>query len=225
MKPSLYYPVYPYHVNQGFGNNIPCVKDFNLPTESIVDGDNNETCPVGYEKLYGKFGMLGHNGTDLQAGEQDIYAAYGGTVIEKQTMANLGLGLGVISPVPLDLGANGVHYLKIRYWHLKSFDEEVGAIVQAGDIIGISDNTGYSSGDHLHFEGVPMDKDHTGNYVATFPNNGYAGAIDISPYFNNYYAQDIPKLNSLETALVAVLQKLLAYYQDKLNPQSVTTTA
>jgi hypothetical protein len=85
-KLRVYYPVKPFHTNQHFGENFPCVRDFGLPTQSIVMGPDNNTCPVGYEKLYAKFGMSGHNGTDLQAGEQNVYAACPGTVIEMQTV-------------------------------------------------------------------------------------------------------------------------------------------
>jgi len=113
-KPSIYYPVRPYHVNQIFGNNIPCVRNINTPQQSIVDGADNNTCPAGYTKLYAAFDMKGHNGTDLEAGVQNVFAAMDGTVIEMQTDARLGLGLGIISTQPLDLGISGTHYLKLR---------------------------------------------------------------------------------------------------------------
>jgi murein DD-endopeptidase len=89
--------------------------------------------------------MKGHNGTDLEAGVQNVYAAMDGTVIEMQTDARLGLGLGIISTQPLDLGISGTHYLKLRYWHLKSFNVTAGQNIKAGDLIGVSDNTGYLS--------------------------------------------------------------------------------
>jgi murein DD-endopeptidase MepM/ murein hydrolase activator NlpD len=207
--PRLYYPIKPFHVNQPFGANIPCVKDFGLATQEIVDGADNDTCPVGFTKLYAAFGMNGHDGTDLQAGEQNVYAACAGTVIEMQTVASRGLGLGIITDEIADLGANGQHYLKVRYWHLKSFNVQVGQHVNVGDIIAVSDNTGYSSADHLHFEGDPMDKDAAGNYQLTFPNNGYVGAIDIAPYFTGTYAQDYALLNTLLSETVPLLTKLI----------------
>lgn len=222
-KPVLYLPVSPYHVNQPFGYNIPCVQYFNLANESIVDGADSNTCPVGYTKLYAEFNMKGHNGIDLEAGIQNVYAACDGIVIEQQTQANLGLGLGIITNEPVSLptiadpsNPNPVHYLKLRYWHLQSFKVKVGQSVKAGDLIAVSDNTGYSSGNHLHFEGNPMDKLPNGNYILSFPNNGYAGAIDISPYLSTQFAQDI--------ALAAIktdVQQLSTVLENHPNPMQL----
>jgi hypothetical protein len=51
-------------------------------------------------------------------------------------------------------------YLTI-YGHLASFSVNTGDTVQAGQVIGLSDNTGNSTGPHLHFElrhnNVPID--------------------------------------------------------------------
>lgn len=209
MKLSLYYPVKPFYFAQHFGDNIPCVKDFGLPTQTIVDGEDNKTCPVGYDKLYQKFGMSGHNGSDLHAEVQNVYAACGGTVIEKQTVPARGLGLGILTDTPVEIAPGVEHYMKIRYWHLKSFFKEVGDHVDAGDLIGISNNTGYSSGNHLHFEGQPMDKDAGGHPFLTYPNNGIGAAVDLEPFFTGEYAEDIPKLISINTQLVVLLQKII----------------
>ncbi len=208
----LYWPVRPYHLNQQFGDNLPCVKDFGLSTQIVVTGADNKTCPVGYEKLYQKFGMPGHNGNDLMAGEQNVYASADGVVIEKQTVPARGLGLGILTNDQVDLGSHGVHFAKIRYWHLKSFLVEVGDTVKAGQLIGTSDNTGFSSGNHLHFEVQPMDKDAGGHPVLAFPNGGdgvIASAIDPTPFFVAIYADTVQQTNSLLSMLVVALQKLV----------------
>src|SRR5690348_11965458 len=128
----LYWPVRPYFVNQAFAANQPCVSNFGQPNQKIFDSNPDGTCPVG-EKLYGHFGMAGHNGLDLRAGEQPIYAASTGTVIEKQTVPARGLGLGILTDEPVFLDQFGIHYAKVRYWHLKSFNVEVGDRVEVGD--------------------------------------------------------------------------------------------
>jgi hypothetical protein len=66
---------------------------------------------------------------------------------------------GKISVTRHDATGYGTHvriqhdngYLTI-YGHLASFSVNVGDQVQAGQVIGLSDNTGNSTGPHLHFE-------------------------------------------------------------------------
>lgn len=185
MKLELTYPVVPFYINQHFGSNHPCVKDFGLPTQDIITpitgptGDT--TCPVNYDKLYLHWGMKGHSGVDLMAGEQPIYSSHDGVVIEKQVVPARGLGIGVLTNETYTF-PEGEHYIKLRYWHFKDFNVEVGDTVKRGDILGTSNNTGYSSGNHLHFEGVLIDKDAGGHPFTSFPDNGYFGAINIEPY-------------------------------------------
>lgn len=204
MKLQLTYPVRPFHINQHFGDNLPCVKDFGLSTQDIVTGADNTTCPVGYDKLYQHWLMQGHNGTDLMAGRQPVYAACSGTVIEQQLVENRGLGLGIVTDEPVDLEC-GTHYAKLRYWHLAMFNVAVGDHVTQGQRIGTSDNTGYSSGNHLHFELQPMDKDAGGHYTLTLPEGNIAGAVSVEPYFMTP--------DEVQTSEISVLQKLIALYK------------
>jgi murein DD-endopeptidase MepM/ murein hydrolase activator NlpD len=211
----LYYPLRPHKVNQRWGDNAPCVRDFGLETQSIVSGVDNYSCPVGYEKLYPKFGMEGHNGLDLAAWEQPIYAALDGIVIEKQGVPARGLGIGVLSDEQYDFGTFGTHFIKIRYWHLKSFNCEVGDRIKVGDVLGITDNTGYSSGNHLHFEGQPMDKDAGGHPLYPVLPTSITGTIDIEPYFTGIYADTVQQQINLYTQLVGLLQMLLDKLKSK----------
>lgn len=206
----LYYPVKPFSSAQSFGDNIPCVKDFGLPTQVVVDSYTNGTCPVGYEKLYAKFGMSGHNGMDIRAGEWPVYAACDGVVVEKQTVPARGFGLGILTNDKVFLDGSGEHFAKLRYWHLKSFYAEVGDKVVAGQQIGITDNTGYSSGNHLHFELQPMDKDAGGHPILAFPTNGIGAAIDPNPFFTGISAVDVPTQISYFQQLIPKLIALLA---------------
>lgn len=65
----------------------------------------------------------------------------------KVTMArNDATGYGTHLRIQHDEG-----YLTI-YGHMMKFKVKVGDVVQAGDVIGQSDNTGFSTGPHLHFE-------------------------------------------------------------------------
>jgi hypothetical protein len=61
------------------------------------------------------------------------------------------------------------------YAHLKQATVPNGSRVTVGQQIGISDNTGNSSGPHLHFGVKPINPD---------KNNGFLGAIDPHPILN-----------------------------------------
>lgn len=216
----LYFPVRPIRVNQHFGDNNPCVKGFGTTQQIIINGLDNNSCPIGYDKLYQHFGMPGHNGMDLATGVQNVYAAADGVVVEKQTVPARGLGLGILTNDPVSLDSFGEHFAKMRYWHLKSFFVEVGDTIIAGQLIGISNSTGYSSGNHLHFELQPMDKDAGGHPFLAFsgqavPVGVIAGAIDAAPFFTGDFADTLPQINSLRQKLIILLQQLVLALKPK----------
>lgn len=128
-------------------------------------GDNPE--------VYGQFDLSGHNGIDFgMPSETEVVAATDATVI-------------VVS----DQGASGYgKYIRLRtsdnyeltYGHLHRATVTVGQQVQRGDIIAYSDNTGFSTGPHLHF-GVRQFVPGTST-IANY-DNGYKGGIDPQPFF------------------------------------------
>lgn len=169
MNLQLYYPVKPDTVNQGFG----------------VNG--------AYYQAHG-INIVGHNGIDFKATHgQGVYASHAGTCYP-EIDGQGGNGVVLITDDQYDDGNGGQCYFKTIYWHLTQDDAVVhtGQHVNAGELIGYADNTGLSSGDHLHFG---LKKVNPGeppfSWVTLNPNNGYLGAIDPTPYFNGKYAQDI----------------------------------
>ena len=204
-KFEIFFPVKPYFVNQGFGADNICVKD-----KQVVSKVNG-VCPEGFVSLYKSVGLNGHNGEDLQAYDgQEVYCAQDGIVEEIQTELERGLGIGIVSNDLWDLGDLGIHQIKMRYWHLKGFNCKLGDEVRVGQIIGHADNTGYSSGSHLHFEIKPVAKHYNGNYYNIYQNNGMFGAIAPKLYWNGYYSQNIwifYKLIELYKALLFKLKK------------------
>ena len=81
---------------------------------------------------------------------------------------------------------------KLRYWHLikNGFMPKVGKVLSTGDLVGYSDNTGRSTGDHLHFGVKPQVVNKNGSYKNELPGNGYWGGIDPDPFFKNIYIAD-----------------------------------
>jgi murein DD-endopeptidase MepM/ murein hydrolase activator NlpD len=111
-------------------------------------------------------------GYDLRAGRnQPCYAAREGTVLDCGTDNAEGLYV-ILLHGPYD----GKFY-KTRYWHLLSIEVERGEWVWTGQLVGYCDNTGYSAGDHLHFD--IKETDRLGNTLNH--DNGYLGAINPDP--------------------------------------------
>lgn len=123
---------------------------------------------VGYSQLFGKhpewykkFGLKGHNGIDipLQASTL-LYSCINGTVTE---VAWDKLGYGKY--IKIENNECGVLYA-----HMKTLSNfKVGEKVKAGESIGLSGNSGNSTGPHLHFGVFPKPRNR---------NNGYVGYID-----------------------------------------------
>jgi len=174
---QLYRPLLSNSISQKWGENKACVS---YVTRKIVNATGN-TCPANTYPFYPSIGMRGHNGLDFRAyrGEKVYHAGlYDGWMkIEKDPDG--GIGVDVISNEPIVMG-NYTGYIKTRYWHLKTPVGHDRKQVKLGDIIGLADNTGASSGDHLHFGLKKCDKD--GNAIE--PNNGYNGSTDPTPYMN-----------------------------------------
>lgn len=165
-------------------------------------------------EIYKPFGINGHNGWDIAMEDgTPVRAAHDGVVVYTGIEAKEGMGV-VIRTDAQYLYEGKLTYFKTIYWHNRYPDGikvKVGDKVRAGDIISFSDNTGFSSGPHLHFGLKPIAQgENEWTWSNYSQNNGFNGAIDPGPYFNAIYAEDIPKIISLSTALVAALEKLIA---------------
>lgn len=114
--------------------------------------------------MYAHLGYAGHSGMD--------YA------VPLKTPVNAAAD-GVVSAVKVDPDGYGL-YIIVRhnfgdtlYAHLHSHKVKVGTKVAAGQCIGLSGNSGWSTGPHLHFE----------LRVPAYPIPGYkTGARDPYPY-------------------------------------------
>lgn len=113
-----------------------------------------------YQQL---LGTNGHSGLDWPcATGTKIYASHDGTVQTVSTDVQKGEGVGL-------RGEDGV----TLYWHMEQPLVQKGLVVKRGDLIGLSDNTGYSTGPHCHFEYRPDSES---------KDNGHLGAVDPTPF-------------------------------------------
>lgn len=118
-------------------------------------------------QFYKQFGFPGHNGID--------YGIPNGTPVKAAAS-------GTVAMVAFENGGYG-NYVKLAhtdgatqyntyYAHLTNASVSAGQKVNAGDVIGFSNNTGASTGPHLHF-GLRI----------TGQNPSYKGYVDPMPFF------------------------------------------
>lgn len=149
--------------------------------------------------------MFGHNGIDWVAsdGEEvrfDVDTQ--GTVAHLSDSPTYGKGVTVDT-----MDSDGKLYRHI-YWHLKDYCVKVGDVLDTGDLLGHADNTGQSTGTHLHRGLYPCVKE--GTETVTDPAlyaNGYKGAIDPMPFTKNIY---VLEYLAKEGQAISILQNLIA---------------
>lgn len=124
-------------------------------------------------QIYAKFNLRGHNGIDLRTRFVDSPLGHRYVTAAAD---------GVVEIVRWDVAGYGVH-IRLRhsdgsmtiYGHLMKPYVQKGDKIMAGQRIGLTDNTGFSTGAHLHFEYRPAGwEQHT--------DNGFAGAVDPLPF-------------------------------------------
>lgn len=94
----------------------------------------------GYRYLEGKLNL--HKGIDINCRYYPLYAARAGVVVEAKYSSSYGNYIVIAHQ-------NGI---ETWYAHLDSIEVKVGDVVASQQRIGVSGNSGWSTGPHLHFE-------------------------------------------------------------------------
>lgn len=157
--------------------------------------------------FYFSLGLKGHNGLDFPAkdGEPVYFNCfdYEGLVLE--TNLDIKSGLGIVIGIKT---ANGS--FKTIYWHLKDILVQAGQIISTGELIGYADNTGYSTGTHLHFGLKECDE----NWITINRGNGYDGCIDPEPFYQDIFVKDV--VDNLNEQ-ISIIKKAIKLIRDFFN--------
>lgn len=124
--------------------------------------------------VYKQYGWKGHNGVD--------FSCPTGTKL-------ISCVNGVVTTAYNNVGGWGYHCyvwdkdqkIMVIYAHMKSLNVKVSDKVKVGNLLGLSDNTGNSTGAHLHFGAYKVDDN--GNKINL--GNGYGGSIN--PFDSNVF--------------------------------------
>ena len=135
--------------------------------------------------LYKQLNYKGHNGIDLpcQSGTP-IYASHDGIVMGMSMDKTAGCGVMIRTNEEYQDRYQTRSFFKTIYWHTTpNIPVRLGQQVRIGDIIAYSDNTGYSTGPHLHW-GLKAIKqgENEWDWITLNQNNGYGGALNPEWY-------------------------------------------
>lgn len=134
--------------------------------------------------VYARFGLKGHNGVDYrvfnEAGNRattgPIYAAHNGVVVEALYDVN---GYGYYLKIENDSEGSIYGHLEKDSWEKVG----VGNYYDQGDYICHANNSGFSTGAHLHWGYYPKPRNRS---------NGYSGTIDPLPLIKNDNEASMP---------------------------------
>ncbi|HLF01565.1 MAG TPA: M23 family metallopeptidase [Anaerolineales bacterium] len=130
--------------------------------------------------VYRRFGLPGHEGLDIRAPmNSNVYAAADGTV----SMVNNGTKTdGTQHPYGIHIRIQHRDGYQTIYAHLMKANATEGQQVRAGDLIGLADSTGNSTGSHLHLTLKKQGASAAGQ--TNFPND----VIDPTPFLEGAVA-------------------------------------
>jgi murein DD-endopeptidase MepM/ murein hydrolase activator NlpD len=144
----------------------PPVSDLGLPFAGQYDltqgFGEDETDPLLAEK-YHKYGVVGHDGLDYALPMRTpVLAVDEGTIVRAQEKGDYGTTIIIQHS-----------WGRSYYGHLSKMDKKQGEKIKKGQQLGLSGNTGLSTGPHLHF-GVKLNENDD--------DNGYYGKINPRPF-------------------------------------------
>ena len=157
----LFYPVRPHRLNQAWGIPNP---------------------------IYNQFGFRRHNGQDLGlVNGQKVYTPIPCDVVFIGYEAK-GAGHYVILRTQEQYLFNDerIAYAEITFMHMQRIDVSPGQRVFTGDVLGLGDNTGFSTGSHTHMRCRRVRLEGS-RFVQIDPNDAQ-NSFDQQPYWNNMYA-------------------------------------
>lgn len=196
MKFAPYYPVLPFKLNQAWGTFDP--------------------------KDYSQFGYDRHNGVDAAIGSDKVVRApFDGVIVRiGDQPTGGGIFCGLLStddyefdaftcktPEGLEISFPAETCLVLMdFLHMESLNVVEGTIVKTGDVLGIQDNTGFSTGPHTHIQPrreilKPIAPGQTvnpayrvlgDNYLEDVDKNDANNTFDPTSFWNGKYAASIP---------------------------------
>lgn len=176
---ELFYPVKPLVISQAFGI---------------------------YNPAYKQFGFTHHNGWDYPVPSRAIaYAMCEGVVTDVGEKEGAGkyVRYRTNERVKVNEHARLVSFI---YMHGAEQIVRKGDIVHAGTPLMYCDNTGFSTGNHLHISASFVDEAGKTLLIGQKATNF---CFDFAPFYNKYYAVDAPKVFAIYYKVIALLREFI----------------
>lgn len=179
---SLWYPAKPYVVSQKWGI---------------------------YNPAYEQFGFDKHNGEDFLM-EPDHKTHCPIPSVVEETGYNEGAGNFVRLVSQEKWLVDGVEcYVGTMFMHHEKILCKKGDLLKTGDVMGIADNTGFSTGPHTHGSYYRLSRPQNLPEYRLDADLHTNQTFDPSPYWNKFYAQDYGLVIGLYAQVVALLKSQL----------------
>lgn len=158
------------------GTSDPVEEERSIHGDAIANAISFSTMPIldyvitskyGIRKLKSEFAFRMHNGIDLISKFQNkkVFSGFNGRVIyvtnDWKEDDPRKCGNKVIIQISTKRGI-----FRLQYWHLNQVYVKPDDIVNPDTILGTYGNTGYSFGDHLHFQ---VEKSSQGKWISEDP--------------------------------------------------------
>lgn len=134
---------------------------------------------LNYNMYYKNEGLKGHQGIDYGTPMgTPIIAPCDGVVVAISLDIKRGEGVSIMSDNVFKWNGQDCKLICV-HWHLKdkSIVVKIGDKVKTGQLLGLSNNTGQTTGPHLHFSTLPVATDGSRRSLAGL-DNGYKGCVD-----------------------------------------------
>lgn len=171
MRFSIYYPVKPNDITQGWGVEHP---------EYALRG-------LSYSR---------HNGIDLRLQEGQLISCPFDckvTVAQRDPVqgGNSGIFICLLSGSEYEFDDGKKAYVELSFMHCSRLLAEKGQMLKAGDPLARGGSTGYSDSPHTHMQPLRVRVESDGNYYKMDENADVFCTFDPMPYFNGKFAVDL----------------------------------
>lgn len=181
MKLEFYYPAKPYNITQAWGISNPS---------------------------YEQFGFSRHNGEDFQIGKDNrTHCPLKAKVEDVGCNAGAGNYIRLVSTSTYDV-LGETCYIGMMFMHHEQVLAKKGDTLEVGDIMGIPDNTGFSTGPHTHGSYYRLSKPWNSPENRLDTDTTVNNTFDPRLFWTGFAAQDYKIVSTIQ-ALIRLYKQLL----------------